>query len=117
MYNGFKACYKLAAITGEVPQLMHDFEALYEKFTGMKPTMEAIEKIPDKIKKLSDKFKGIFDEEPIEFDFSEYLVTLEMILAPIEIPNAASVPASPVTAELFTLNKEFVPFAIPNSKV
>lgn len=85
IYKGFYACYRIAELTGKTPAIMKDFEKLYYEATGKKPTIEKIEKIPEYIEILKDKYNSIHneeenDEENSDFNFSDYLDKLELIL-------------------------------------
>lgn len=89
LYHGFQACYSLTAITGKIPDEMRDLEVLYEKATGKKPTIELINKIPEKIDKLKLLYKDIHvkpKEEPQKgIDFRVYIMNLAPLLLPITI--------------------------------
>lgn len=89
IYNGFSACYKLAALTNNLPEQMSVFEELYERATFRKPTIENIRNIPDLIERYKDIYKDYITDNNTDntFDFTSFIVKLSALLAPLDIMN------------------------------
>lgn len=85
IYAGFQACYKIAAITETIPESMRELEKLYKEATGRDATVENVNKLPQMIETLTAKYYNNYQEDPIEFDFSDYLLRLEDLLPNVRL--------------------------------
>jgi len=86
IYYGMQACYKIAALTGELPAEMKIFEALYTEISHRPCTIERIEEIPAFVEDLKQRFESwSVEPEPEPFDFEAHIMRLNTILHPIDM--------------------------------
>lgn len=85
LYLGFQTCYKIVALTGIKPKVMGDLEEVFRASLGIEPTAENIKRLPIRIEKLKAVFESLNKDNDEEFNFSDYLIKLEVVLAPLNI--------------------------------